>query len=117
MGLLIVLGLVFWALSAAYHFVLQNGAAIAGFAIVVGVILLIWSIGARALSSGKAPPPLPAQSDHGSVAAQMNRQAAKRALAVSSQEVVHPVLNEEAEVVEALANPRRTEWTPIRMRL
>jgi hypothetical protein len=39
------------------------------------------------------------------------------ALGVSFQEVVHPVLNEEAEVVEALANPRRTEWTPIRMRL
>ncbi|PWE77250.1 hypothetical protein XF30_11225 [Bradyrhizobium sp. SUTN9-2] len=39
------------------------------------------------------------------------------ALAVSFQEVVHPVRNEEAEVVEALANPRRTEWTPIRMRL
>jgi hypothetical protein len=39
------------------------------------------------------------------------------ALDVSFQEVVHPVLNEEAEVVEALANPRRTEWTPIRMRL
>jgi hypothetical protein len=37
-------------------------------------------------------------------------------LDVSFQEVVHPV-NEEAEVVEALANPRRTEWTPIRMRL
>jgi hypothetical protein len=36
---------------------------------------------------------------------------------VSFQEVVHPVRNEEAEVVEALANPRRTEWTPIRMRL
>jgi hypothetical protein len=37
-------------------------------------------------------------------------------LDVSFQEVVHPALNEEAEVVEALANPRRTEWTPIRMR-
>ncbi len=31
------------------------------------------------------------------------------ALVVSFQEVVHPVRNEEAEVVEALANPRRTE--------
>jgi CheY-like chemotaxis protein len=31
------------------------------------------------------------------------------ALDVSFQEVVHPVLSEEAEVVEALANPRRTE--------
>jgi hypothetical protein len=41
----------------------------------------------------------------------------EKALDVSFQEVVHPVLNEEAEVVEALANPRRTEWTPIRMRL
>jgi hypothetical protein len=30
-------------------------------------------------------------------------------LDVSFQEVVHPVLSEEAEVVEALANPRRTE--------
>jgi hypothetical protein len=30
-------------------------------------------------------------------------------LDVSFQEVVHPVLNEEAEVVEALANSRRTE--------
>jgi hypothetical protein len=28
---------------------------------------------------------------------------------VSFQEVVHPVLSVEAEVVEALANPRRTE--------
>jgi hypothetical protein len=37
-------------------------------------------------------------------------------LAVSFQEVV-PVWTEEAEVVEALANPRRTEWTLIRMRL
>jgi ribosomal protein L24E len=36
---------------------------------------------------------------------------------VSFQEVVHPVRTEEAEVVEALANPRRIEWTPIRMRL
>ncbi|OCK54025.1 TerB N-terminal domain-containing protein [Bradyrhizobium sp. LMTR 3] len=79
LGLLIVLGLVFWALSAAYHFVLQNGAAIAGFAIVVGVLLLIWAIGSRALFSGKAPPPFPAQTDQVSVAAPMNRQAAKRA--------------------------------------
>jgi hypothetical protein len=31
--------------------------------------------------------------------------------------VVHPVPTEEAEVVEALAIPRRTEWTPTRMRL
>lgn len=35
----------------------------------------------------------------------------------SFQEVVHPVLNEEAEAVEALADPPRTEWTIIRMRL
>jgi hypothetical protein len=40
----------------------------------------------------------------------------QHALGVSFQEVVHPVLSEEAEVVEALANPGRTEWTPIRMR-
>jgi hypothetical protein len=39
------------------------------------------------------------------------------ALAVSFQEVVHPVLNGEAEVVEALANPGRTEWTLMRMPL
>jgi hypothetical protein len=36
-------------------------------------------------------------------------QKMENALAVSFQEVVHPVLSEEAEVVEALANPRRTE--------
>ena len=35
--------------------------------------------------------------------------APHRALGVSFQGVVHPVLSEEAEVVEALANPRRTE--------
>jgi len=39
------------------------------------------------------------------------------ALVVSFQEVVHPVLSEEAEVVEALAIPRRTGWILIRMRL
>jgi len=39
------------------------------------------------------------------------------ALDVSFQEVVHPVLNGEAEVVEALANPGRTEWTLMRMPL
>jgi hypothetical protein len=38
-------------------------------------------------------------------------------LDVSFQEVVHPVLNGEAEVVEALANPGRTEWTLMRMPL
>ena len=38
-------------------------------------------------------------------------------LDVSFQEVVHSALSEEAEVVEALANPGRTEWTHIRMSL
>lgn len=81
MGILVVLGLVFWVLNAAYHFVLQNGAVIAGVAVVVGVLLLIWSIGSRAVSSGKAPPPLPAHANQGPTAASINRQSAKRALA------------------------------------
>jgi len=81
MGILVVLGLVFWALSAAYQFVVQNGAAIAAFAIVAGLILLIWSIGSRALSSGKAPPPLPAQTQRDSVALPARRQAQNRTLA------------------------------------
>lgn len=98
MGILVVLGLVFWALSEAYHFVLQNGAAIAAFAIVAGVILLIWSIGSRALSSGKAPPPLPAQTAQRSVAAPMSRQAAKRAPA----RWVHP---SESVVVQGVKIP------------
>jgi hypothetical protein len=34
------------------------------------------------------------------------------ALGVGIQEVVYPVLTEEAEVVEALASPRSTECTP-----
>ena len=38
-------------------------------------------------------------------------------LAVNFQEVVHPVPTEEAEVVEALAILRGTEWTFTRMRL
>ncbi|MHC2275339.1 tellurite resistance protein [Bradyrhizobium diazoefficiens] len=90
MGILIVLGLVLWVLSEAYHFVQQHGAAIAAFAIVVGVILLIWSIGSRALSSGKAAPPLPAQADRVAVVAPKNPQAARRAPArwVSPSETV-----------------------------
>jgi hypothetical protein len=36
---------------------------------------------------------------------------------VNFQEVVHPVPTEEAEVVEALAILRGTEWTFTRMRL
>lgn len=90
MGILVVLGLVFWVLSEAYHFVQQHGAAIAAFAIVVGVILLIWSIGSRALSSGKAAPPLPAQADRVAVVAPKNPQAARRAPArwVSPSETV-----------------------------
>lgn len=59
MGILIVLGLVFWAVSAAYHFIQQNAAAIAGGVIVIGIVLLIWSICWRALSNSAAPPSLP----------------------------------------------------------
>jgi hypothetical protein len=39
------------------------------------------------------------------------------ALDVDFQEVVDSILTEEAEVVEAIAIPGRTEWTPTRMLL
>ncbi|MCK1603469.1 TerB N-terminal domain-containing protein [Bradyrhizobium sp. 166] len=59
MGILIVLGLTFWALSAAYHFIQQNAAAIAVGAIVFGLVLLIWSIFSRTGSKGALPPSFP----------------------------------------------------------
>lgn len=63
MGILIVLGLIFWALSAAYHFVQQNAAVIAGGAILIGVLLLLWSIGSRAKSGSAASPPQPVRQE------------------------------------------------------
>jgi hypothetical protein len=44
------LGLVFWALSAAYHFVQEDATAIAGGAILIGTILLLLTIYSRYLS-------------------------------------------------------------------
>lgn len=81
MGILVVLGLVFWALSAAYRFVQENGAAIAGVAIFIGAVLLLWSLISRARSSVKGPPPLPGKTGTGLGAAPTARQGAKRALA------------------------------------
>jgi tellurite resistance protein len=42
MGLLIVLGLIFAALSAVYRFIVENLAAITGFGTVVGLLLILW---------------------------------------------------------------------------
>jgi hypothetical protein len=55
MGVLIVLGGIVWAVSAAYHFVVENAAAITGLLIVAGLISLIVFGISRA---GKAKPTL-----------------------------------------------------------
>lgn len=79
MGILIVLGIIFWALSAAYHFIQQNAATIAGGAILIGTLVLIWSVCSRALSGG-ATPASAAQERPAPTSVASNRQA-KRVMA------------------------------------